>query len=234
MKIRHLIAGAMVAAALPLGASAAMVTIDGDKFDISFDDSLLGLFGTPTIIGDLVVWNPSGSPAFSAQTTAADSTAFTNSTFTLTVTADPGWWISGAAVGQDGTYFSFGTDSQVGVTGTLSITAADPMGGLDTWSGNIAPTSPFVNGSFPPVMVDWDAASPILDTDNVAQAQVSIQSVLFAYAGPLAGPKGAFIETTQVVLGMNMVPVPEPATWASMATGGILLGFALRRRNRKS
>ena len=136
MKIRHLIAGAMMAATLPLGASAATVT----------DDSLLGLFGTPSIIGDLVVWNPSGSPAFSAQATAADSTAFTNSTFTLTVMADPGWWISGAAVVQDGTYFSFGTSSQVGVTGALSITAADPMGGLATWTGNIAATAPFVNG----------------------------------------------------------------------------------------
>jgi hypothetical protein len=234
MKIRHLIAGAMMAAALPLGASAATVTIDGDKFDISFDDSLLGLFGTPSIIGDLVVWNPSGSPAFSAQATAADTTAFTNSTFTLTVTADPGWWITGAAAGQDGTYFSFGTSSQVGVTGALTITAADPMGGLGTWTGNIAATAPFVNGGFPPAFTDWDAASPVLDTDDVGQAQVSIQSVLFAYAGPVAGPKGAFIETTQVVLGMNMVPVPEPATWASMATGGILLGLALRRRNRKS
>ena len=234
MKIRHLIAGAMMAAALPLSASAAMVTIDGDKFDISFDDSLLGLFGTPAIIGDLVVWSPSGSPAFSAQTTTADTTAFINSTFTLKVTADPGWWISGAAVEQDGTYFSFGTPSEVGVTGKLTVTAADPMGGLDSWDGNIAATAPFVNGSFPPVFLNWDAASPILDTDDVAQAQVSIQSVLFAYAGTGGGPKGAFIETNEIVLGMNMVPVPEPATWASMATGGILLALGLRRRNRKS
>jgi hypothetical protein len=234
MKIRHLVAGAMMAAALPLSASAAMATIDGDKFDISFDDSLLGLFGTPSIVGDLVVWNPSGSPAFSAQTTTADTTAFINSTFTLKVTADPGWWISGAAVEQEGTYFSFGASSEVGLTGTLTVTAGDPMGGLDTWDGNIAATAPFVNGSFPPAMSDWDAASPILDTDDVAEAQVTVQSLLFAYAGPAAGPKGAFIETTEIVLGMNMVPVPEPATWASMATGGILLALGLRRRNRKS
>lgn len=232
MRIPNLIAGAVVAMALPLGASAAVVTIDGAKFDISYDDGLVGLFGAPAIVGDLVIWNPGGSPAFSAQATAADSTAFKNSTFSLAVTADPGWRLSGALAKQDGSYFSFGTGSLVGVTGSLSITAADHGGGLDVWSGNISATSPFVNGAFPPVLQSWDAMSPALNTDHVGQAMVSIESLLFAYAGPVTGPRGAFIETTQIVLGMNMVPVPEPATWTSMAAGGILLAMGLRRRNR--
>ncbi len=73
-----------------------------------------------------------------------------------------------------------------------------------------------------------NAAGVMLD-DAANSANVSIQNILVAYAGGDAGPKGAFIEKKEVVLTVGVAPIPEPATWATMATGAILLGFALRR-----
>ena len=44
------------------GAQAASVTLSGSFFDLTYDDALTGLFGTPVLIGNTITWAPSGSP----------------------------------------------------------------------------------------------------------------------------------------------------------------------------
>ena len=61
---RAAIAAAAAIAALP-AAQAATVTVTGERFDLVYDDSLVGLFGTPTLSGTSLFFTPA---AFKTQT----------------------------------------------------------------------------------------------------------------------------------------------------------------------
>jgi hypothetical protein len=87
MKLKTL----MVAMALASGmhsAMAAQVTVVGSTFDISYDSALVGLFGAPGLVGNVISWFPRGSPGFTAQTDGGINVA--NSTFAIQIAAKPG------------------------------------------------------------------------------------------------------------------------------------------------
>lgn len=228
MNFKRYLAGIALAASVPLSASAAIVTLDGDYFDVSYDDALVGLFGTPMIVGDAIKFFPSGNPGFTAKTTTSDTTIITNSTIALSITADAGWTLTGGSLWEAGDYLVFGGGSVVAATGQLRMTPLDPSG--STLIDPITASNAFVPATFPNLATtNWEATAGVTLDDAANSANVSIQNILVAYAGGDAGPKGAFIEKKEVVLTVGVAPIPEPATWATMATGAILLGFALRR-----
>ena len=105
------LAAAVAFAAASINAGAASVTLSGSTFDVTFDSSLVGLFGTPTIVGDVISWFPSGSPGFTAQTSSG--IAVTNSTFALQVTAKDGYYLKSFSLSEGGDYFYFGGDPAV-------------------------------------------------------------------------------------------------------------------------
>jgi PEP-CTERM motif len=229
MTWKKLLAGIALAAGVQASASAAIVTIDGAKFDISFDDAFIGLFGTPTIVGDVIQWFPSGSPGFTASTTTRDTTVITNSTFAFTIVADPGFFVTGGALTEAGDYLMFGAGSQVAATGQVRMTSLNPA--APTVIGAITPST-FSETSFPALETqNWDASGSVSVAATTA-ANVSIQNILVAYAGDAAGPRGAFIEKKEVFFSVSALPIPEPSTWAMFGVGVAMMGFALRKKMR--
>lgn len=219
---------ALIATALiSTSALAATQTLDAGNYTISFDDSLLGLFGTPTLTasGDLA-FTPSGNPGFSAQTGSGFD--FTNSTVALTITADAGYKLTGFNLLEKGDYFKIGAGNEVAVLGQLRV--QDLVDANVSLSNSIASAAPLnvTSSSFATLATtDWTATASIgqLATDK---AVVSIQNILSAFVGPSSGY--VFIEKNSAVLSVNVTAVPEPQSFAMLLAGLGVVGAMARRR----
>jgi hypothetical protein len=230
MKSLHRVA---FAAALALGSStsfAALQTLTGTTFSVTFDDTLVGLFGTPTLRGNALQWFPSGSPGFS--TTSSGGITSANSTFALMITALPGYALSGFNLTEAGDYFAFagsGSTAQVAVGGQLRVT---PLGG-STQLASIVAGAPFTStNDFAAPTLDWSATAAVTPlTGTVMMANVSIQNLLRAR---VTGSDGfAFVEKKEAFLSVSTSPIPEPETYVLLLSGlGVVL-FLGRRRSLK-
>lgn len=214
-------------AAVP--ASAAIQTVNGSFFDISYDDTLAGLFGTPTIVGSTIQWFPSGSPGFSAYS-AGDGIQKANSTFGLTITTKPdtAYKIAGFDLHEGGDYSYFGSGSVgVAVAGQLRVTPQDPSSG--TMVSPITSTSAFTpNPALDFSTKNWNATASV-STAQITKAKVSIENLLFAYTPPGSFPTQAFIEKKEAFL--HVTVVPEAQTYMMLLAGLGLIGtLAYRRR----
>ena len=209
-------------------ASAAIQTVNGSFFDISYDDTLAGLFGTPTIVGNTIQWFPSGSPGFSAYS-AGDGIQKANSTFGLTITVKPdtAYKITGFDLRESGDYSYFGSGTVgVGLAGQLRVTPQDPFS--STMISNITSTSPFTPN---PVLdfstKNWNATASV-STAEITKANVSIENLLFAYTPPGSFPTQAFIEKKEAFL--HVTVVPEAQTYMMLLAGLGLIGTIAHRR----
>lgn len=228
MRIRDLAAAAAIAVA-SINAGAASVTLSGSTFDVTFDSSLVGLFGTPTIVGDVVSWFPSGSPGFTAQTSSGF--AVTNSTFALQVTAKDGYYLSSFGLSEGGDYFYFGGDpAGVAVSGQLRVT---PLPGSTTNSPITAGTAFTANAFLDFTTQDWSASASTITLDwGVSAANASIENIVAAYV--LGSEPGyAFIEKKEAFLTIATTPVPEPGTYATLLAGLGIIGLLVVRRRRR-
>lgn len=218
---------ALVATALiSTGALAATQTLDAGNYSISFDDSLLGLFGTPmlTASGDLA-FSPSGTPGFSAQTGSGFN--FTNSTVALTITADAGYQLTGFNLIEKGDYFKIGAGSEVAVLGQLRV--QDLVNANVNLSNSIASAVPLdvTSSSFANLATtDWTASASI-GQFATGKAAVSIDNILGAYV-PNSGY--AFIEKNNIFLDISVAAVPEPESFAMLLAGLGIVGAMARRR----
>lgn len=232
MNCKKIIAGIALALGVQAGASAAIVTVDGAFFDISYDDALVGLFGTPTIVGDEIKWFPSGSPGFSAKVTGADNLVVTSSTLAVKITADAGYQLTGASLDEGGDYFYFGeATSGVSASGQLRFTSLAPS--ATTVTAAIAPTTTFAeNGLLDFTTTNWSAAAVVALSTPSTAANISIQNILAAWAAGAPPLQAAFIEKKEVTLSVAVAAIPEPSTWAMLGLGVGMIGFALRRKMR--
>lgn len=223
------IAAAVLFAALSAQAFAATNTLDGDHFTITYEDNVIGLFGTPSLVNSsLVFGNIGGSPGFSAQT--GSGIKFTNSTFAFTITADQGYTLSGFNLYEAGDYFMIGGTNEVSVGGQLRV---KPLG-VTAMTSDIVATAPLTaTTSFSQrSMTDWEAHASVNPTTALTSATVSIENILGAYV-PTAGY--AFIEKKNVELGFILTSVPEPESYAMLLAGlGVMMGVVSRRRNKRS
>jgi hypothetical protein len=201
------------------------VTVRGTHITIVFDDSALGLFGAPTMVGDTVAWFPSGSPGFTAQQ-SAPGIDLTNSTFALRVIADPGYQLTSFRLGEAGDYAYFGTGSGVAVSGQLRVT---PLPG-STQTSAIAPSGSFAaNALFDFTTHNWASTSIVNLAAPANVVNVTIENLLAAYVQSFGL---AFIEKKEVFLNVNVSPVPEPSTWLMLGAGVALLA-GLRRQQKR-
>ena len=219
-KIIPLIA-ALVVSVFP-AAQAAEIRLDGAGFDIIYDDFLLGLFGTPSLLGDTLVFNPT---TFSALSTD-DSWAFTNSTIGLTIVADSGFTLAGASLVERGDYLKFGASSTVFVAGqTRAYDFRTPA--IETTALIFGAEPAVLTAHDVPVITNWEATSSQSFAAGAAEVHYTIQNLLAANGGG-AGSL-AFIEKKYLALTV-VSAVPEVSQYGMLLVGLGLVGGLYKRR----
>jgi hypothetical protein len=230
MKFKQLVLAAAMGCSAA-GSFAVPVTVLGSTFDITFDNALLGLFGTPTLVGNVIEWFPSGSPGFTAE--ASTGTAVTHSTFAVQVTAHPGFELASFALAEGGDYVYFGSSAGAGVavSGQLRVTPLPGTPISHAIANPVLTANPIL---FDFTTHDWTAsAAPITLSAGTTAANATVENILAAFVpSPITGY--AYIEKKDVFLTVGVNPVPERATSALMLAGLGVIGFvALRRRDRR-
>lgn len=227
-----------VAGALSFSAQAAQVTLVGDTINYVYDDSqdAIALFGTPTIVGDVVVFTPS---SFSALSENGAGTVTTTATFIFDrVYHQGGLALQTLNVSEEGDYFING-DGEVsvdlflqGVTnpggGTLGSGNSIASWSSDVDTGGALTTWGYVNGSLDTTTFTSPPFAGATPSGDQTDIKVSIQNTLRATtAGDLTSD--AFIQKKLNFVAVAAVPVPA-AVWLF---GSALLGLLAvgRRRN---
>lgn len=219
------------AALLSFNALAAMQTLTGTNLTYVFDDSLMGLYGTPTLSGDSLVFTPS---SFIAQSTNGQGIVMTNSTINIKVYANPNYNFSTLSLKETGDYSLIGNDAQVAVGG--QIRAFDLANALSPQLTNsIAATTPLnittTLGTYQ--TTNWEANAAVTVPANWSNGvNLTIQNILLASTTQLGS--AAFIQKKFVGVSVILAPVPEAQTYAMMLVGLGLVGFMVGRKRRVS
>jgi len=209
-------------------AQAALVNKEGDDFWFSYDDALVGLYGTPVVTGNTVFFQPTDFYSWSYS-----SPSLTRSTINLIVTPKNGHGVDSLSLDERGDYFLDAApgNARVSVLGSLRVfNSATPgiqmvgniqTGALNQFGGSLQEW----NGS-----AFLDMAKGTVETHGALH--VTIENLLRASVMPGAGlnfgPE-AFIEKKYVALTVS--PAPEAEQWALMLVGLGLIGMvAMRRR----
>lgn len=192
-----------------------VVTINGTNVSFTYEDSLLGLLGTPTVTGDQLFFTPT---AFSASATGLTSFDLQHSTINIGVSALNGGIINTVKLIEKGDYISKGGSSHVDAGGQIRV--ADTTAPLDEVTDFLTLSSPFAQQSnFFPTQ-NWQAsASANALIFGTSKVNVTIENILVALSNAF-GDLG-FIEKKAVVLGISSVPLPA-CVWLF---GTVLLGF---------
>lgn len=106
-------------------ASASSITLVGTNVNYSFDDSLLGLFGAPTVTGNTLFFTPTN---FRAISTNGIGTVLNTSNMNIVVTPNEGMTVSSLGLQERGDYSLNGGGSSVGVGGQIrAFDIANPL-----------------------------------------------------------------------------------------------------------
>jgi hypothetical protein len=207
-------------------AGAVLVTLAGDNVIFTYDDSNLGLFGIPTVIGDTLNFNPVN---FEAESINGAGFYLTSSTINIGIqTKSSDRFFGNLSLLERGDYLMLGAGGIVGVTGALIAT-----NNLDPLSPNVyAPISSSSNlDIFGAPLNPWEAtANADLTQKSWNFITATLENILVANS--TLNPSSAFIEKKFEGLQVNLVPVPEPATL--LLAGAGLGGLCLFRRKKRA
>lgn len=218
---------AAIAAALYLPAAHAIpVQLSGDTVDFFFDDVLLGLFGTPTLLGDSLYFTPT---EFDVSSLNGAGFAFANSTVNIKVVPKAGFDLDGMSVTEKGDYLLLGSGpSGVDVSGQIRVFELSDPASLATTS--LAPSAPLTVTGTP--TTNWTALSTLgLDGPGWVEGEginLTIENLLLAHTtSPVSL---AFIEKKFVGVEVVTSPVPEPANLVLLLSSLGLIGFMVQHR----
>lgn len=225
MRGRNVVCGAVV---LALGSSALAgpwtnPSGQGDSFTYSNGQDLNGLFGEPTVFGDIFLF----TTGFLANSSNGGPAADLNDTVSFDVVVKPGLAFSTVTVSAFGSYAVTGDplENQVDVTALLAL---DENGGPGRhFEDSLATDVPFpVNagsGSFQGSAV-VDVSTQFPSPHN--SLHFSLRDRVLAVSGP-GGT--AEVNITFENLAIQFAAIPEPAGLSILAVGA---GMLIRRRRR--
>jgi len=213
---------------------AALVSQCGDTVCFTWDDAGLSIFGTPTIVGDKIIFDPT---TFVANSLNGEGVVTTNATVNITIDVMAGYAFDSMGLAESGDYFLWGANSAVSVGGQLRVRDdADTLLVTD----NITASAPFdiYNTPFDLTTHNWDAAASVslagAEWNGVTQVVMKVENILSAYT--LAGDTGAlqaFIEKKEVGVEIDITTtvIPVPAAVWLFGSGLLgLIGIARRKQ----
>lgn len=227
------IATLFMAASTP--ALAALVTLNGNGFDLTYDDATTGLFGAPSLSGDgrTIIFSPS---LFVAESLDSQGTRTTNSTVHMTLRPDAGLSIGLLELTERGDYELI--RSGEGNNPGPSVSATGQLRALNLSSGGaeITDNLTITSGPFTTVgsNVDWEGEAS-LDPSLFPQQfgpgallRLTLENRLTARSFNLGD--SAFIEKKTGLVGIDVNVIPLPGALALMLSAlGVLLGLRTSR-----
>jgi hypothetical protein len=212
---------------------AALVTINGANVSFTYDDTLLGLFGTPSVFGDGIFFTPTN---FDAVSTNGDGQVIVNSTVNVDVTVlNPDAYVFDSfSLNEIGDYRLIGNDSSLDVGGQLRARdwTFNPFTEVNDFIVEAATPSLTRNsGNFHNWMAGAVVAIGGADWVDVTTIRVTIENVLTATSLTLG--ESAFIEKKFVGVSVGLIdnPIPVPATAWLFGSGLLALVGISRRKN---
>jgi len=205
-------------------AEAVLVTLAGDNVIFTYDDSKLGLFGTPTVIGDTLNFSPTN---FEAESVNGGGFYLTSCTINIEIqTKSSDRFFGNLTLLERGDYLILGSGGSVGVAGALIATNnLDPLG--PNVYAPISSSSNLTIIGFP--TKPWEAiVNADLNQWGWNSITATLENLQIASTTPPSSSSLAFIEKKFVGLGVNVVPIPG-AIWM---LGAGLIGLAvIKKRN---
>lgn len=204
-------------------AVAAPVTLFGDDVSFSYDDATL--YGTATVVGNSIFFNP---VSFIAQSANTDGTVTLSETLDITVVATTaGFSITDLLLAENGDYFLNGDSTSVDVTGTFTaISQTTAFSDSNALSGGALTTQG--------VLTEWMINSAIGLGDTAGWGQdtsimLTLENELEAISNALG--ESATIQKKFGAFGVAINPViPIPATLWLFGSALGLLGWVRRTR----
>ncbi|MGA9163896.1 MAG: FxDxF family PEP-CTERM protein [Thiobacillus sp.] len=215
---------------LSCNALAVVQTLVGTNVTYVFDDALMGLYGTPILSGDSLVFTPIN---FKAQSTNGQGIVQTSSTINVQVYTNANYNFSAFNLTELGDYSLIGSDAQVAVGGQIRMfdltnpppPAANQLTDPITVTAPLTVTTSLANYQ----TTNWQANAAIAVPTNWGNGvNLTIENILLASTTQLGS--AAFVEKKFVGNSVILTPVPEAETYAMMLAGLGLVGFMARRR----
>lgn len=218
-------------------AQAAFQTVVGTQFDLVYDDSLMGAFGTPTLVGNNIVFTPVD---FKAESLNGQGDVTKNVTINLRLFARNGLSIGNLSLTERGDYRLRGALSEVSVDGQIrAFGFANPLNEVTSNLQVVAPLT-IRDGA----LHNWTASAGVsllngpISINQSAGVNVTIENLLDAYTDSRdTGRLNAFIEKkfSGAAVSLTVSMVPEPAS-ALMVVTALLACWggqaSLRRKTR--
>lgn len=229
MDVRQVLVHAgLLLAVVGHGAMAAPVTLMGDQVSFTFDDAFVGVYGTPFVSGNSLLFTPAD---FSAVSNNGQGAVVNGAVFSVSIAVLDGYRLPSLVLVEGGDYHRIGDDALVGFSGTAVL--ADNEHGFSQ-SVSIAPAAPFsastTLASY--ATTDWEAYAT-LAIPGAWSNDLSLELNHTLMASTTDFGSSAFIQKKLLISAAVVSNVPEPEAALMWLVGLGLLGSAARRHGRK-
>ena len=203
-----------------------MQTLIGTNVTYVYDADSVGLYGTPFLSGDNLIFTPTNFKALSAN---GQGIVTTSGTINVKAYANSNYSFTSFNLTEYGDYSLIGSDAQVTLGG--QIRAFDLANPIPQLTDPITKTAPLtVTTTFAGYQTtNWEAnASITIPTIWSNGVNLTIENILKARTTQFGSE--AFIEKKFSGSVVILSPVPEADTYAMMLAGLGLVGFMVRRK----